>query len=337
VNKKLGDGTSRFADPPRIVSAASVVGPKEAEGPLGGSFDAEIEDEMFGQETWERAESAFTRRGIKLAAEKAGMEIGGADFIIGGDLLNQSIGTTFGARGLTRPLIGIYGACSTFGEGLGLGAMMIDGGFAGRVIVGASSHFCAAERQFRFPLSMGTQRPPTSTWTVTGHGAAVLASEGDGFPRITHFTAGVITDYGVTDANNMGGAMAPAAWDVIARHLRDTGRAPDYYDAIVTGDLGSVGSSLLLDLARGDGADLTGAHADCGVMIYDPEKQDTHAGGSGCACSAATFAAVFYPKLRTRKLNRLLFVPTGAMLSATSVQQGESIPCVAYAVAIENL
>jgi stage V sporulation protein AD len=335
MGKRTGEYTVLFENPPSVVSVASIAGPKESEGPLADLFDVRMSDPMFGQTSWEKAEAAFVEEGFGRAVQKAGLKMSDIDYIVAGDLLNQTIASTFGALALERPFFGVYGACANFGEALCLGGVLIDGGFAEHVLAGASSHFCTAERQFRFPLSLGSQRPPTSTWTVTGHGAAVLSKTGDG-PYLTGFTAGRMVDLGVSDPSNMGGAMAPAAADVITRHLKDTGRDESYYDLVITGDLGTVGKELLSGLLMKSGRDLEFRLSDCGIEIFDSERQDTHAGGSGCACSALTFATLLYTRLKARDLNRILFVPTGALLSTTSTQQGESIPCIAYAVSLEN-
>jgi len=333
--KKRGKQSIIFENPVSIISTSSIVGSKEGEGPLSKYFDRVLDDPLFDEDSWEKAESAFVEEGFKKAVSKAGMKLDDIDYIVAGDLLNQGIGSTFGVRALERPFFGIYGACSNMGEGLGLGAVLIDGGFAENVLVGASSHFCAAERQFRYPLSLGTQRPLTSTWTVTGHGAALLSKNGNG-PYVTAITTGKIVDMGITDSNNMGGAMAPAAVDTIAAHFQDTGRNPTYYDLIITGDLGHIGKAILIELIGKIGYDISQNCSDCGIEIFDSKKQDTHAGGSGCGCSAVTFAAYLYDKLQKKEMNKILFVPTGALLSPTSTQQGESVPGIAHAVAIEN-
>lgn len=332
----LGKQSIRLDRPVTILSGASTVGPKEGEGPLAGGFDVVLTDALAGEKTWEAAESKIVETTLKMAVEKAFLTIDDIDYIFAGDLLNQSIGSTFGIRSLNRPFFGIFGACSTFGEAIALGSILIDGGGAGKILAGASSHFCSAEKQFRFPLEMGGQRTPTASWTVTGDGAVVLSDSGEG-PKVTHITTGRIVDLGITDANNMGAAMAPAAKEVIKAHFEDTGRTPDYYDVIATGDLGRYGKQLCVRLLSDDGITMTESFTDCGIEIFDNENQDTHAGGSGCACSAVTFCAYFYKQLRNKEINRLLLIPTGALMSPTSTQQGESIPGVAHAVAIENI
>ena len=335
MSKKIGKQTVRLSEGVSILSAASTVGPKEAEGPLGKYFDQRIEDSLFGEDSWELAESKFVEANMKLAVQKANLKPKDIDYILCGDLLNQCTGSTFGIKTLEIPFFGLFGACSTMGESMSLGAMLIDGGFANYVLTGASSHFCAAEKQFRFPLPLGTQRPPTSTWTVTGDGAVVLSRKGDA-PKITEITTGKIVDLGVTDANNMGAAMAPAAAALLQTHFEDTGRTPQDYDVIATGDLGKIGRELVVELLAKEGYQMDSRFTDCGIEIFDPEAQDTHAGGSGCACSAVTFCAYFYPKLVSGEIGRMLFIPTGALMSPTSSQQGQPIPGIAHGLVIEG-
>ena len=335
MGKRVGKQTVRFETPVIIQSVASIVGPKEGEGPLAEYFDKVVEDILHEEDSWEKAESGFVTEGMKLAVQKANKKIQDINYILCGDLLNQCIGSTFGIKDLQIPFFGLFGACSTMGESMSLGSMLIDGGFADYVLAGASSHFCAAEKQFRFPLNLGTQRPPYASWTVTGSGSAVLAKSGQG-PVITEITTGKIVDMGVTDTMNMGAAMAPAAADLMIAHFQDTGRNPDYYDVIATGDLGYIGHELTVKLMKQAGYDLGENYTDCGIEIFDKEKQDTHAGGSGCACSAVTFAGYFYPKLVSGEIRRMLFIPTGALMSPTSSQQGESIPGIAHGVVIES-
>ena len=333
--KHLGNASVKFENPPTIMAVASIVGQKEGEGPLGGNFDVVCDDALFGTKTWEQAESELVRQTVQLAAEKAELRIDDIQYIFAGDLLNQVSGSTYGVRSFGRPFFGLFGACSAIGEGLSLAAMLIDGGFANFTIASASSHFCGSEKTFRFPLELGTQRPPTSTWTVTGDGAAVLSKIGSG-PYITGVTTGTVVDMGIKDAGNMGAAMAPAAADVITKHFQDFNISPDYYDVIATGDLSAVGSALLLQLMAQNGYDISKNHTDCGLIIFDRETQDVDAGGSGCGCAAVTFAAHFFNKLKTGEINRMLFVPTGALHSPITIQQGESIPAIAHAVAIER-
>ena len=335
MSKKIGKQTVRLSEGVVILSAASIVGPKEAEGPLGKYFDQTVEDSFFGEKSWELAESKFVEKNMGLAIQKANLKPKDIDYILCGDLLNQCTGSTFGIKNLEIPFFGLFGACSTMGESMSLGAMLIDGGFANHVLTGASSHFCAAEKQFRFPLPLGTQRPPTATWTVTGDGAVVLSRKGEG-PKIVEITTGKIVDMGVTDANNMGAAMAPAAAALLKSHFEDTGRTPQDYDVIATGDLGTVGRQLVVELLAKEGYDMDSRFTDCGIEIFDADKQDTHAGGSGCACSAVTFCAYFYPKLMSGEIERMLFIPTGALMSPTSSQQGQPIPGIAHGVVIEG-
>ncbi len=335
MSKKIGKQTVRLSEGVVILSAASTVGPKEAEGPLGKYFARTVEDSFFGEKSWELAESKFVEKNMGLAIQKANLKPKDIDYILCGDLLNQCTGSTFGIKNLEIPFFGLFGACSTMGESMSLGAMLIDGGFANHVLTGASSHFCAAEKQFRFPLPLGTQRPPTATWTVTGDGAVVLSRKGEG-PKIMEITTGKIVDMGVTDANNMGAAMAPAAAALLKAHFEDTGRTPQEYDVIATGDLGTVGRQLVVELLKKEGYDMDSRYTDCGIEIFDAEKQDTHAGGSGCACSAVTFCAYFYPKLVSGEIGRMLFIPTGALMSPTSSQQGQPIPGIAHGVVIEG-
>ena len=336
MRKKIGKQTVRLSEGVVILSAASTVGPKEAEGPLGKYFDQTTEDNFFEEKTWELAESKFVEKTMGLAIQKANLKPKEIDYILCGDLLNQCTGSSFGIKNLEIPFFGLFGACSTMGEAMSLGAMLIDGGYANHVLAGASSHFCAAEKQFRFPLPLGTQRPPTSTWTVTGDGAVVLARKKVDLPRIVEITTGKIVDMGVTDPNNMGAAMAPAAAALLKAHFEDTGRTPQDYDVIATGDLGTVGKQLVIELLSKDGYDMDSRYTDCGIEIFDAETQDTHAGGSGCACSAVTFCAYFYPKLVSGEIERMLFIPTGALMSTTSSQQGQPIPGIAHGLVIEG-
>lgn len=332
--KKKGRQTVVLDNPPVIISTASIVGPKEGQGPLGVYFDEIINEEKWGEKSWEKAESKLMRETFSKIVSKSNLPYENIDYIIAGDLLNQCIASNFGIRETGIPFFGIYGACSTMGESLGLGAMLIDGGYADNVVCITSSHFCSAEKQFRLPLEQGSQRPPTAQWTVTGSGGVLLSSNGKG-PVITHVTTGKIVDMGIKDANNMGAAMAPAAADTILDHFKDTGFSPDYYDMIITGDLGVIGREICDELLASNGLYIGGRLNDCGLLIFDRIKQDAHAGASGCGCSATVFAGFLYDQLTTGKLNRILFIPTGALLSQISVQQNETIPCIAHAVTIE--
>ncbi|MCI5816046.1 stage V sporulation protein AD [Ruminococcus sp.] len=329
--KKIGTGTYLLEHTPSAAAFAAIVGQMEGGGPLGACFDYVEQDSHFGKDSWEQAESELQRRTVEAALKKGGLTPKDADLILAGDLINQCTGTTYGLRGLGIPLLGLYGACSTMAEGLALGSILMDSGIARHIVAATSSHFSTAERQFRFPLSYGGQRTPTAQWTCTASGAVVLAPCGDP-PYLRAVTVGRIVDYGITDANNMGAAMAPAAADTILRFLGDTGAAPGDFDAIVTGDLGIVGSRLLCTLMEKEGVDITRQHRDCGAMIFDPEQQDTHAGGSGCGCSASVLCGHFLPRLRTGEIRNILFAATGALMSPTSSQQGESIPGISHLI-----
>lgn len=317
---------------PAVSAFASVVGQKEADGPLGRRFDAVEPDARAGQDSWEKAESAMLRRAIDMAAERDG---GAPGCVLAGDLLNQCAGSAYAVRGLAAPFFGLYGACSTMAEGLGLAALLVDGGYFESAAAATGSHFCSAERQFRYPLEYGGVRTPTAQWTVTGAGCVVLSREGAG-PYVTRFTPGRIVDAGIKDMANMGAAMAPAAYDTLKRHFEQTGRAPGYYDVVLTGDLGRLGQEILRDLFAADGVDLGPNYMDCGVLIYDIERQDTHCGGSGCGCSASVLTGHFLRGMRDGLWRRVLFAATGALMSPTTAQQGESIPAICHAVAIES-
>ncbi len=332
---QLGRQSLFFDKPVYIMSSACIVGPKEGEGPLGATFDRVVEDAAFGKDTWEEGESEMMRQTALLAMQKANLKAEDIRYLFAGDLLGQLIATTFGLMEFQVPLFGLYGACSTMGEALSLGAMTVHAGYADTVMSVASSHFGGAEKQFRFPLEYGNQRPMSSTWTVTGCGAFVLSEE-NGDAAITGITTGRVVDYGVKDSLNMGACMAPAAADCIYHHLMDFGRVPGDYDRIVTGDLGSVGKEILCRLLRDQGVDITGQHMDCGMEIYDDPEQDTHAGGSGCGCSAVTLAGKLLSDMRAGLLGRILFVPTGALLSTVSYNEGQSVPGIAHAVVIEK-
>ena len=317
---------------PAVSAFASVVGQKEADGPLGRRFDAVEPDARAGQDSWEKAESAMLRRAIDMAAERAG---GAPGCVLAGDLLNQCAGSAYAVRGLAAPFFGLYGACSTMAEALGMAALLVDGGYFESAAAATGSHFCSAERQFRYPLEYGGVRTPTAQWTVTGAGCVVLSREGAG-PYVTRFTPGQIVDAGIKDMANMGAAMAPAAYDTLKRHFEQTGRAPGYYDVVLTGDLGRLGQEILRDLFAADGVDLGPNYMDCGVLIYDIERQDTHCGGSGCGCSASVLTGHFLRGMRDGLWRRVLFAATGALMSPTTAQQGESIPAICHAVAIES-
>lgn len=332
---KKGKQSIEFHQPVYIMSSASIVGPKEGEGPMKDYFDQIVEDATFGKDTWEEGESEMIRQTILLSLRKAKLKKEDIRYLFAGDLLGQLIATTFGVMDFEIPLFGLYGACSTMGEALSLGAMTVSAGYADTVVAVASSHFGGAEKQFRFPLEYGNQRPMSSTWTVTGCGAFVLSKE-YGDVKISGITTGVIVDYGVKDSLNMGACMAPAAASVIYRNLKDFDRKPEDYDAIITGDLGSVGHEILCKLLFDQGIDISNVHRDCGMEIYDDPEQDTHAGGSGCGCSAVTLAGKLLDEIRRGKMNRILFVPTGALLSTVSFNEGQSVPGIAHAVVIEK-
>lgn len=334
-NKKVGKQSFVFKDPPIISAWASIAGKKEKEGPLGYSFDHTHSDAYFGQKTWEQGEKRMQQLALQRLAEKSGMQASEFDCVMSGDLLNQCIGSSFPLRNTGIPHIGLYGACSTMAESLMLAALVVGGGFMHNVVAMTSSHFASSERQYRFPLGYGGQRTPTSQWTVTGSGAALVSKSGDG-PKITSCTVGTVTDLGITDANNMGAAMAPAALSTIRAHFSDLGTSPDRYDLVVTGDLGQLGKEILLSLALKEGISLGGKLTDCGTLIFDVLKQDVHAGGSGCGCSAVTLCGYLLNQMNEGKLKKILFCGTGALLSPTSTQQGLPIPGVCHAVCIEK-
>lgn len=331
---KLGKHTLQLTTPPTILETAAIVGPKESNGPLAEYFDKCIEDEFWGEDSWEKAESKFVKETVNTVLEKSGVAAKDIDYVFAGDLLNQCISSSFAMRDSNMPFFGLFGACSTFVEGLCIGSVFMDSGACNNVLCATSSHFCSAEKQFRFPLELGNQRTPTSQWTVTGSGAAILSKQGNG-PRITHITPGIIVDLGIKDANNMGAAMAPAALSTICTHFEDTGRTPDYYDAIITGDLGYIGKDILNDLCKKNGYDISTSYNDCGVLMFNQKKQDTHSGGSGCACIATVFSGYLFKLMKEQKIKKLLLVATGALMNSTTSQQGESIPGIAHAVSIE--
>lgn len=333
TNLKRGRQSFTFESPPVITTWASVAGKKEAEGPLGSTFDITDNDAYFGQKTWEQGEKQMQQIALKTLADKASMQVKDFGLVFSGDLLNQCIGSSFTLRNTGVPHLGLYGACSTMAESLLMASMAIGGGFTDNAVAMTSSHFASSERQYRFPLGYGGQRTPTAQWTVTGSGAALVRRNGKG-PRITACTVGTVTDLGIKDANNMGAAMAPAALATIRAHFNDMSTDAGDFDLIVTGDLGQLGKEMLLTLAQKDGLSLGGKLADCGTLVFDILKQDVHAGGSGCGCSAITLCGDLLNKLNTGKLKRILFCGTGALLSPTSTQQGLPIPGVCHAVCI---
>ena len=332
--KKIGKQTIEFDNSPSIISTASIVGPKESNGPLAKYFDKCLDDEFWGEKTWEKAESKIIREASNAAVQKSGFSFSDIDYCFAGDLLNQCISSTFGLRDSNIPFLGLFGACSTFVESLINASVFISSNAGERALCAVSSHFCSAEKQFRFPLELGNQRPQSSQWTVTGAGAAVLSNQGNG-PQITHATVGKIVDMGIKDSNNMGAAMATAALDTLLTHFKDTGRKPSDYDAIFTGDLGHIGKEILTELSELKGYNIKSNYNDCGVLIFDKDSQDTHSGGSGCACIATVFSGYIYKQMLDKKLKRVLLIATGALTNATTVQQGESIPGIAHAVSIE--
>ena len=331
---KFKYGTWIFENKPTAAAFASVVGKKEGEGPYGKYFDEVITDSYNGEKSWEKAECGFLKKATQLALNKGGFKNCDIDFLISGDLLNQCTPSGFTARELFIPFLGVYGACSTMAESLSIGSFIVESGGADYVLCSTGSHFCSAEKQYRMPLEYGGQRTPTSQWTVTGSGAVVLGKHAHP-PYIESVTVGRIIDLGVKDANNMGGAMAPAFCDTLKRHLEATGRTPDYYDLILSGDLGITGKNIACELLEREGIKMDSRYNDCGVMIFDPQKQDTHSGGSGCGCAASMLCGYVLPLMKKGELRRVLLCATGALLSPTSSMQGESIPCISHAVSFE--
>ena len=332
---KQGRQSFLLDNPPVITSWASIAGKKEVEGPLSHTFDIKCRDTYFGQKTWEQAEKHMQQTVLKKLIRKAGIDQSDIGLVFSGDLLNQCIGSSFSLRNTGIPHLGLYGACSTMAESLLMASMAVGGGFSDKVVAMTSSHFASSERQYRFPLGYGGQRTPTSQWTVTGSGAALISSQGSG-PRIKACTIGTVTDLGIKDANNMGAAMAPAAYQSIRAHFDDLHCSPSDFDLIVTGDLGQTGKEALMELARRDGLSIGGKITDCGTLIFDNTTQDVHAGGSGCGCSAITLCGYLLEQLKSGKLKNILFCGTGALLSPTSTQQGLSIPGVCHAVSISG-
>ena len=341
MNQQIGKGSLCFSEAPFIIGSASVVGTKEGEGPLAKEFDCIGGDDKFGQDTWEAAESSLQQEALTLALGKSGKNPEDMRYLFAGDLLGQLIASSFGLKTFEIPLFGLYGACSTCGEALALSSMVVAAGYADHVAAVTSSHFASAEKQFRFPLEYANQRPVSATWTVTGAGAFILAGtkhSGGQKPlaRIAGITTGKIVDYGVKDSMNMGAVMAPAASELIAQNLEDFERQPSDYDRIITGDLGSVGQQILFELLKKKGYDISSVHEDCGMLIFDSETQGTGSGGSGCGCAATTLSAHFLPKLASGEMKRILFVPTGALLSTVSFNEGQTIPGIAHGVVIES-
>jgi stage V sporulation protein AD len=333
--KRIGKQTITLASKPKIISASSIVGPKEGAGPLNKYFDKILDDDRNGKESFEKAESSMLEDVILDSIIKSKLKAEDVNYIFAGDLLNQLASANFAARNIDIPFFGIYGACSTFTEALGLGAVFIDGGYAQYVVAATSSHFSSAERQFRYPLEFGNQRVCTAQWTVTGAGSIVLGKSRKKLPYITHITTGRVKDYGIKDPNNMGAAMAPAAVDTLYRHFIDTERTPSDYDLIVTGDLGILGKQITVELIKKQGYDISDRYMDCGESIFSNDEQNTGCGGSGCGCSAVVGCGYIYKKMMCGELKKVLIVATGALLSTTSSMQGESIPGIAHAIALE--
>ena len=335
MQKRLGRQTVALETPPVILSHAAVGGRQEGEGPLAEYFDHLGDDSFFGEKSWERAESVMQKIALSKALEKGGLTPEDLDYILAGDLLNQCVGSSFALREFGVPFYGLYGACSTMGESLALSSLLVAGGFARHVAAMTSSHFCTAERQYRMPVPYGNQRTPTAQWTATAAGCAVVAKEGTG-PKITAVTCGRIVDQGVKDSNNMGAAMAPAAFDTLSAHFAATGTKPADYDLVVTGDLGRLGHRIVTDLFREKGVDMGGRYTDCGLLLYDIQGQDMHAGASGCGCAASVLCGYLLREMEEGKWDRILFAPTGALLSPTTTFQGESIPAICHALTIQR-
>ena len=346
-----GNASISFETPVFIQSCASIVSQKEGEGPLGSCFDSVSSDPLFGTDTWEAAESTMQKKAAALAIEKAGLDFSQIRLLFAGDLLAQTVASSFGTADLGIPFYGLFGACSTMGESLSLAALCTAAGYGQHILCATSSHFASAEKEFRFPLGYGNQRPLSATWTVTGAGACILGCNPPARPVpgelstlrnqdtcavITGITTGRLTDFGLKDSFNMGGCMAPAACDTIHQNFLDFHRTPADYDAIFTGDLGAVGQKILIDLLYQKGYDICSCHQDCGILIYDSQKQDTHSGGSGCGCAASVLSSYILPGLLAGKWKRILFVPTGALLSKVSFNEGDTIPGIAHAVVIEK-
>lgn len=336
AQKELGKQSVKFEHPPIIMGAASIVGDKEGNGPYGGYFDQIEKDPMAGMKTWEEAEEHFQEMAARLAIEKCGLKPSDIRYMVAGDLLGQLIASSFGLMNLDIPIFGVYGACSTMGESIAIGSMLIDGGFADKVVALTSSHFASAEKQFRFPLGYGNQRPKASSWTVTGSGAVVLSSGKPGKNiQVTGVTTGKIVDYGIKDSMNMGACMAPAAAEVIFQNFVDFGMGPKDYDMVITGDLGKVGKDILVDILKEKGYDISDNYMDCGIEIYE-DNQNAQAGGSGCGCCAVMLTGYILKKLEEGSWKKVLFVPTGALLSTVSFNEGKSVPGIAHGVILER-
>ncbi len=331
-----GKQSIQFENAPYIISSGSVVGKKEAEGPLGMMFDRMDEEGLFGENTWEAAESTMQKEACLVALDKAKVQPEEIRYLFGGDLLRQGIATSMGAaEALQIPMFGLFGACSTSGEAVALAAMSVAAGYGDKILAVTSSHFGSAEKEFRFPLSYANQRPLSAQWTVTGSGAFLVGNT-QSHVRIAGVTIGKIVDFGLKDSQNMGACMAPAACDTILQNLKDFGRKESDYDRIFTGDLGYVGQSILFDLMRKNGKDIKPNHVDCGMIIFDQLTQDTNAGGSGCGCAAVTLSSYILPRIECGEWKRVLFVPTGALMSTVSFNEGESVPGIAHGIVLEH-
>ena len=330
-----GSQSIQFENTPYIVSSGTIVGKKEADGPLGQLFDRMDENDLFGEKTWEAAESKMQKEACLIALGKANLEPDKVRYLFGGDLLRQGIATSMGVEELQIPMFGLYGACSTSGEALALASMSIAAGYGDYIMAVTSSHFGSAEKEFRFPLGYANQRPLTSQWTVTGSGAFVVGNQKT-HVKISGITVGKIVDYGLKDSQNMGACMAPAACNTIVQNLKDFGRKESDYDRIFTGDLGYVGQSILFDLMRKEGKDIKQNHVDCGMIIFDQQTQGTNAGGSGCGCAAVTLSSYILPRIESGEWKRVLFVPTGALMSTVSYNEGESVPGIAHGIVLEH-
>ena len=334
-SKRVGKRTVKLKNNPTIIEATSIVGPKEGKGPLKDYFDIILDDDLCGQKSWELAESKMIQTVLEETMKKANKTYQDIHYMIGGDLINQLVPSSFAARELQIPFLGIYGACSTMAEGMCLSSMLIDGGFADYILSCASSHYCTAERQFRYPLEFGNQKPMTAQWTVTGSGSVLISPNKIG-PKIKYVTIGKVIDKGIKDGNNMGAAMAPAAVDTIYSYFEDTKDDPNSFDIIATGDLGVIGKQIAQDMLKEKGIDISNVYTDCGLEIFYLKEQDVHCGGSGCGCSASVFSGYIYKKLLSKEFNKVMLVSTGALLSPTSTLQKQTIPSVAHAVIIEN-
>jgi len=330
---RIGRSTVKFEKPPAIYESSSTVGKKEGEGPLRDDFDLILEDDHFGEDSWEKAESKLQQETARRVLEKAKIAEKDVNYVLAGDLLNQCAGANYAMRNFDIPFLGLYGACSTMAESMMIGAMLIGGGIADNALCVTSSHFCSAEKQYRYPLDYGGQRAPTTQWTVTGSGAALL-TKGNGVAYIDSVTTGKVIDMGINDANNMGAAMAPAASDTILSIFRETGTTPYDYDVILTGDLGVIGSDLLCDMLNKEGYDIYSNHKDCGKMIFDITAQDVHSGASGCGCCGSVFCGHIMNRFKEKKIRKMILVATGALMNPLAIFQGETIPSIAHGLVI---